>query len=251
MRVLRARVLQVQRAMGSHGARRPTGRSANGGLFGRILRLFALAVMFVTVSPLRGQGPAPAQPPPIELRGLADGPYARMEGKLQRTIFQIPILRVGVRVDPETQHKLAAIARGRDYSDARAQRAARAMLEAQDVLIVVEFQRTVSFERFMRAIQGDIRRAWEADLIPDADYQQISQALPEWFAPIEGRGMRAGDLLIYRLHPDSLRTRFMSAEGEIFIDRLDPGAVPRRTFLASYFAPDTRLRRALLQSLFD
>jgi hypothetical protein len=174
-----------------------------------------------------------------------------MEGTLHRTIFRVAVLRVGVRVDPETQRRLESIAAGRTYTDEAAQQVAGAMLDADDVLIVVEFQRSVSYERFMRAIEGDIRRARDANLVREADYRSALEALPTWFRPLEARGMRRGDLLVYRLHPDALQTRLITSEGQIWVDRIDVGPGPRRTFLASYFAPDSRLRRTLIRSLFD
>ena len=208
----------------------------------------ALAVL-VCVSPLAGQ----AAPEAID-ENLGSGPYASMGMLLEKSIFQVDILRLDVRFGPAATGQLDSLiaAAGPEAdSDELSDAVAAVALEARDALTSIEFRRDVGLARFLQGIRDNLERAEEGGLITPEEYESISRALPEWYAFLRERGIESGDRMLQRIRGDSLRTVYISAAGDTLLDQSDEGAHRRLAVLGGYFAPGSDFREGLVDSLLD
>lgn len=219
-----------------------------------VLGGLALGVGLMLATTSRAGAGVDAEPPPDTLRldtaSLATGPYARMEGLLERTIFQVDVLTLTLRVGPETAGRLEELAAGRQYSEARGDSAAALVLEARDVYARMRFHRDVSLEQLLDGIRDNMDRALDAGIIGAAGHGSIADSLGRWYAPLRERGVREEDAMIYRIRGDSLRVVYRSRDGRILLDQLRIGPAHRLSVLGGYFAPGADLRDDLLHSLF-
>jgi hypothetical protein len=214
-----------------------------------------LARTLTMVSCLLAVGGSPcrsacAQDPPIDMTSLGQGPGSAMSALLEKTIFKVDVLRLDLRLGPETQRELVAIIRGRAYSDELAGRIAVAALRTRDAWAAITFSRHVSLGRFVDGVDASLRCALAAGIITDANYHTVRQGLPRWFGFLEARGFQAGDQILYRITAAGLRTVFRSVEGQVLLDQIDQGSDPPLALLGGYFAPGSDFRALLIKSLF-
>jgi hypothetical protein len=170
--------------------------------------------------------------------------YAYMETLLEKTIFQVDVLTLQVWVGGEVAAPLRAL-EGKGASDAVRDSVARLAVHARDAWARITFERGVSLGQFVGGIEGNMRRAVEADLLSEATAQMILDSIPLWFSVLEDRGIEEGDRLLYRVSGDTLRTRFMTRSGEILVDQMDIGPERRLSVFGSYFAPGSEFRKGL------
>ena len=189
--------------------------------------------------------------PSLDSSELGQGRYAFMHMLLQKTILRINVATIEVRVDKPTQTRLAALACGQGYSDGLAEQLAHVAIASERAVVQMHFKRDVSLDRWMGGLRENLDQARKAGLIAPDIERKVSQGLPQWFAPLKGRGYQKGDRLIYAVAPDSLRTLVVSTDGQVFIDRTDNEQGTRRVVLASYFAPGSDFREPLLRSLLE
>jgi hypothetical protein len=78
----------------------------------------------------------------------------------------------------------------------------------------------------------------------------ISEGIPRWFAFLKERRILNGDQIHYRVRGDTLRTVYLSVDGERALDQTDVGAERRLAVLGSYLAPESSFRKGLIKSLF-
>jgi hypothetical protein len=212
--------------------------------------LIAAAGTLFLVGSIAGASMADGSLPSLDSPELARGPYATMHMLLQKTILSINVATIEVRVDPSTQTRLAALARGQNYSDELARQLANVAIEAQHAVVQMRFKRDVSLSRWMGVVRDNLEQARKAGLIGADLERQVGQGLPQWFSALKDRGYEKNDRLIYAVGPTSLRTVVVSAGGQVLVDRADSEQGTRRVVLASYFAYGSEFREPLLRSLF-
>ena len=193
----------------------------------------------------------PAPVPSLDAGDLAQGPYSSMHMLLKKTFLRISVANIDVRFDKPAQGRFVELARGQVYSDALAQQLAPVAISAARAVVQMQFLRDVSLDRWMGVVRDNLEQARRAGLITRELEQQVSQGLPQWFAPMRDRGYLKGDRLLYAVTPEALRTVVVSAGGQVLIDRSDTEQGVRRVVLPSYFAPGSDLREPLLRSLFE
>lgn len=198
--------------------------------------------------PLSGQ----AAPDAID-GNLGAGPNASMGMLLEKTIFQVDVLRLDVRLGPEATARLDSLLDARpgdaSSSDHLSDSIAAIALEARDALTSLEFLRDVGIDRFLEGIRDNLRRAVEGELITREEFEGISEALPGWYDFLRDRGIRSGDRMLQRIRGDTLRTVYISAAADTLLDQADTGAHRRVAVLGGYFAPGSDFREGLVESL--
>lgn len=188
-------------------------------------------------------------PPSLNAPDLAQGPYAAMHMRLQKTILKINVADIDVRVDRATQARFAQLAAGQGDSSALENQLAPIAIAAPRAVVQMQFVRDIPLNRWMGVVRDNVEQAREAGLISRDVERRVSDALPAWFAGLKDRGYLKGDRLVYSVTPDALRTAVVSAGGQVLLDMTQPGDEARRVVLASYFAPKSELREPLLRSL--
>lgn len=202
----------------------------------------------VAAAPAEEAGRAPRLA--MDTASLASGPGSEMEMLLEKSIFDVNVLRLRVRFGPETAARIGELAEGRDYSDALADSLAAVVLEARGMWARVRFLRGFGYDRFLEGTRENLEKAREAGIFDSETFERVSARLPEWYGFLEGRGIREGDVMRFRVRGDTIRTRFTAADGETLADRTDVDALQRLSVPARYFAPGTDFREGLIRSLF-
>jgi hypothetical protein len=189
--------------------------------------------------------------PSLDSPELAQGPYSSMHMLLQKTVLKIDVATVAVRVDRPTQAHFAELARGQQYSYPLDAQLAAAAIAAPHAVVQMQFVRDVPLNRWIGVVRDNLQLAREAGLITREIEQKVSNAIPQWFAPLAERGYQKNDRLIYSITPDTLRTVVVSAGGQVLLDLSDHEAGARRVVMASYFAPKSDTRELLIRSLLE
>ena len=177
--------------------------------------------------------------PSLDAPELAQGPYSSMHMLLQKTVLKIDVATVDVRVDRPTQAHFAELARGQQYSYPLDAQLASAAIAAPHAVVQMQFVRDVPLNRWIGVVRDNLELAREAGLITRDIEQKVSNAIPQWFAPLAERGYQKNDRLIYSVTPDTLRTVVVSAGGQPLLDLSDHEAGARRVVMAQSWASST------------
>lgn len=214
--------------------------------------LAALLLIPRTTPAWRSAGDATPQDAGLlsDTASLATGPYTRMHALLERTIFQVDVLTLEIRVDEETARALERIAAGNEYSERRANSVAAVMVGARDVFIRMCFQRGIGLDRLLDGIRENLASARDAGIVNPGTYEMLSDSLGPWYASLEDRGIREGDSMMYRIQGDSLRVVYRGVDGRVLLNQLRVSRARSLAVLGGYFAPDAELREGLVRSLF-
>jgi hypothetical protein len=205
------------------------------------------AVLLAPASLVRAGGALPS----LDAPELAQGPYSSMHMLLQKTVLKVNVATVDVRFDKATQAHFAELARGQQYSYPLDAQLAAAAIAAPHAVVQMQFVRDVPLNRWIGVVRDNLQLAREAGLITREIEQKVSNAIPQWFAPLAERGYQKNDRLIYSITPDTLRTVVVSAAGQLLLDLSDHEAGARRVVMASYFAPKSDTREPLIRSLLE
>lgn len=205
----------------------------------------AIAALWFPPVMVEGQAASADPAATFDTTGLADGPHSRACMLLERTIFQIDVLTVDLRFGSET------VTRIRRLIDAGAGRdsVAAVAMTSRNAYALIEFVRDVGMDRFIDGVRTDLRRAVDAGVIDGATYRQVSDNLPRWYGFLEGRDVREGDRLVYRVRGDTLHSGYRAADGEWLLQQTDVGPERRLAVLGSYLVRGSSFREGLLDSL--
>lgn len=194
---------------------------------------------------------ADAQSPPFDLSSLATGPFSGARMRLEKTFLDVDVATLEVRFGEGTQARLRSLAAGRGATKAVRDAVARAATDSDDAYVRLRFLRGFDFDRMKAETRKTVRCAWKAGYIERDDFELVVANFPTLFAFLARRGVRAGDALLYRIEGERLRTVYRTAKGQVLLDVAAEGAGPRRTMLASYFAPCSDFHRPLLDALLS
>jgi hypothetical protein len=166
---------------------------------------------------------------------------------LERTLFQVDVLTVELRLGPDVADRVRALVEAGASRDSIAE----TVLRSRDAWIRVEFVRDVAMDRFLDGVRQDLSRTVEAGIIPPRTYREISARLPRWYRFLDGRGIREGDELLYRVRGDTLHSGFRAASGERLMQQTQVGREHRLAVLGSYLVAGSSFRQGLIRSLLD
>jgi hypothetical protein len=208
--------------------------------------LLAAVVSPPAAAQTTGQPGARPSDPSTALGGT---PGSYMHALLQRTILRVDVLTVELCFDEPTGRRFAAIAARGRITGAAADSITALALAGTRAIGRVEFLRDIPLRDFIEGVDDDLRNAVDAGLVPDSVYRALSEGLPVWYAPLQRRGIRKGDILMYEMGREWVRTVFHSREGPALLDRTETGRARRNSPLATWLAPGSPFRTGLLRSL--
>jgi hypothetical protein len=122
-------------------------------------------------------------------------------------------------------------------------------LHSLDAWATLRFERGIGFERFIDGIREGVEVARREGHVDPSFAEDLSDSLPGWYAPLRWRGVREGDVMMYRIRGDTLRTVFRTVEGGVLVDQTDVGTQPRLAVLGGFFGRGSDFREGLLESL--
>jgi len=173
-----------------------------------------------------------------------------MHTVLEKTLLKVDVVNLDVWLGDEAAARLEDLISGQSYSDEISDSVGEIAIRSQGAFIRVEFLRNVSLEQFLDGAADNLKRVLKAGVLTEAEYEMISAGMPVWYAFLEERGIRDGDLMRYRIRGDTLTTQFLSVEGGLLMDQTDVGPERRRSVLGSYFVRKSDFREGLVKSLF-
>ena len=192
---------------------------------------------------------ASAQQPSMDHRGLGVGTCATMSMLLEKTIFNVDVMRLKIEFDKTTAAKFKRFAQGKRYSAAIEKKVSNIAYQVENAYVSSHFERDISLEDFVDAVRTSLSHAQKAGMIRRASQRKVSKKLPIWFGFLKKRGIKQGDRVLYRVRPNSLRTVYMSVDGKKLLDQVDRGKDPRLALLSGYFAPRADFREGLARSV--
>ena len=188
--------------------------------------------------------------PALEGGDLGQGPYAAMHMLLQKTVLNINVATIDIRVDKGTQSRFTQLAGGKPYSSELEHQLALAAIDARHAVVEMKFKRDIPLNRWIGVVKDGLEQARKAGLINKEVEERVGRSLADWFGALKDRGYQKDDRLIYAVMPDSVRSVVVSTGGQVFVDRVDTGHEGRRVVLGSYFATGSEFREPLLKSMF-
>jgi hypothetical protein len=207
------------------------------------LRAFGLLTALVP-------GPLAAQGIPMDTASFHWGRYAEADALLEKTIFRVDVARLRLRFGAETASGLEELLDGAQGSEQLADTVAGLAIHTLDAWAGLTFQRNVGFDRFLAGIRDGVKVARDAGLIDPVFARSLSDSLPVWYASLRERGVRDGDVMMYRIRGDTLRTVFRTVDGQVLVDQVDTGPQPRLSVMGGILAPGSDFRKGLLNSLW-
>jgi hypothetical protein len=187
---------------------------------------------------------------PVNTTGLAEGPFSSMDMLYERTIFNVDVLSLHMAFGPETAATFTELVGDGDYDGDTAERVAEAALASRDVLVRSRFLRDVSLDQFMDGLRDNLRRAREDGLLTPEQEETIRQETQAQYSILEGRGIREGETMWYRIRGDSLHVALEAVDGEILLEDRPVGPERRLAVLGGYLAAGSDFREKLVRSLF-
>lgn len=188
---------------------------------------------------------------PVDTTGLADGPFATMAMRYERTIFNVDILELEVGFDDGTAQTFSSLIQGRRYDDALAQRVVDAALVAPDVMVRTQFLRDVSLDQFLGGMRDNLRNARESGYLTEDEESLIARETTEGYSVLEDRGIRKDEVMWYRIRGDTLHVAFVALDGEVLVEDWPVGPERRMAVLGGYLAEGSDFREKLIRSLFQ
>jgi hypothetical protein len=208
---------------------------------------FVFAAMLVGLACVLHPGESAAQQQSIDRSGLEAEPAMRT--LLEKTIFKVDVAWLDIWFTPGVGQRLRSLASRRPGSARDS--IARVALDATDVLARLTFERDVGVDRFLDGLVTSTEKARDAGIITDAMLRDIRTSSSQWYAPLEARGIRDGDEMLYRIRGDTLRTVVRSADGTTLLDQTDVGPERRLAVLGGYLAPGGDFRDGLIDSVLN
>lgn len=200
---------------------------------------------------LGGQRLAAQEVVAMDTTSLARGRYSEASTLLEKTIFRIDVARLRVRFGTETAGALEALLAGRRASEALADTAVSLAVGSRDAWASLRFERDVGFDRFLDGVRGSVEAALRAGLI-DSDFAgSLVASFPTWYGSLESRGVREGDVMMYRIRGDTLRTVFQTFDGRVMVNQVDVAPQARVAVLGGFLSPGSDFREGLLRSLLE
>ncbi len=197
---------------------------------------------------LRAQAAPPA---PVDTAGLAQGPFAKMAMRYERTIFNVDILQLEVGFDDETARTFSSLVQGRSYDEVIAQQVVDAALAAPDVMVRTQFLRDVTLDQFLGGMRDNLRNARENGYLTTDEERVIARETTDGYAILADRGIRKNEVMWYRLRGDTLHVALVAGDGEVLVEDRPVGPERRMAVLGGYLSEGSDFREDLIRSLFQ
>ena len=191
-----------------------------------------------------GPTAAGAQSPPSYTAGLAEGRYASGCALLERTIFRVDVLEEHLRFGPETAEAIRRLAEAGASRDS----IAAAAMASRNAMVRTRFLRDIDTDRFIEGLRSDLRHVVDAGVIPPETFREISGNLPGWYSFLEGRGVREGDEIFYRIRGDTVRSGYRAGDGTWLLERTVVGPDRRLAVMGNHLVVGSGFREKLLDS---
>jgi hypothetical protein len=206
--------------------------------------LVAIALLLGVVPATGGEG-GPVTPDPPAAAADTTRAGLHLSALLEKTIFQVDVARLELRLGPPTAAQLRQLGRRHAPDRAPADSLAALVAGCREARAELTLVRDVGLGRFLEGVIADMARARDAGLLSRAGFREVAAGLPRWLAPLRAGGLAAGDRFLYTVAGDTLRTVYRRRDGTVVIDQTDQGPEHRRALLGGFVAPGAAFAGAL------
>jgi hypothetical protein len=133
-----------------------------------------LLVTLLAASTLAGD-PLPA----MEGGDLGQGPFATMHMLLQKTVLNINVATIDIRVDKGTQSRFTQLASGKPYSGDLEHQLALAAIDARHAVVEMKFKRDIPLNRWIGVVKDGLEQARKANLITKEVEEHVDRSLTD------------------------------------------------------------------------
>jgi hypothetical protein len=201
--------------------------------------------------PRGGVAQSPLAADPFVRLGSHLAPHFELSTLMEVTLLKIDVLTLTVRVPAATGERLRALARSGLPREALADSVARLVLASPRLQARQLLLRDVSVDRFLGGILETTRHAVNAGYVPAAYLASLEARLPPLFDFLAERGVRKGDEVFFEVRGGVSRTMYRDVTGDVLLDRTVDDADASRASIPAFFAPGTRFREGLINSLLE
>jgi len=206
-----------------------------------------IAMLLSLLSALAGCGsraPEPASPL------TAESCCREFDYVLEVTIFKIDVVRLNLRIDPETARRVAALTRSGDRTPGLEDSVAAELMQTPSAEARMTFLRGMSGQQFLDNTVATLHRLGEEGLLSSAEVEALDRSARTRFAFLDDSGIAAGDYLGQVLRGDTVTTNFLTLGGQQLMRDVQVGSEHRTALLGSYFARASDFRNGLLEQMF-
>jgi len=169
---------------------------------------------------------------------------------LEVTIFKIDVVRLNLRIDPETARGVAALITSGDRTPEIEDSVAVRLMQTPSAEARMTFLRGMSGQQFLDNTVGTLRRLGEEGLLSSAEVEALDRSTQTRFAFLDDSGIEAGDYLEQVLRGDSVTTTFVTSSGQQVMRDVQVGGEHRIALLGSYFGRTSDFRDGLLDQMY-
>jgi hypothetical protein len=173
-----------------------------------------------------------------------------MSTTLERRVLlgSADVLSIEIQFGSEVSSRLRTLVRQPGLPTGLADSIANTAMHSRDAFVEIRFLRDIGLGLFVQEARRTARRVCDAGVIDETTYKEISRNLPVWYSPLRNRGIKKNDRMSYRILNDTLRTVYRGESGEVYLDQINHGSVPRLTVLGGYFVEQSDFRDGLINS---
>ena len=177
--------------------------------------------------------------------------FAQFDYLLEKTMLKVDVLRLLLSVDERTAGRVATVVKGKERNRELEQSVVAQYLQAATASVKMSFQMGISYDRFVGSAEKTSKNLAKQGFLDKAAADMVTRDMAARFAFLQDRGIQEGDHLYYALRADSVRSRFVTVEGDTLLNDLRVGPERRIMLLGSYFAPKTNFHDGLLDQVFQ
>jgi len=178
--------------------------------------------------------------------------WDRMVFLLEKTLLKVDAATATIELDLATAARLEELGAGANELDKQLDRdmAAAVFDTVGELEVELRFHVSFSKDRFLKSSRESLQKAREAGYIDEATEDREVEEMPGRFEWMSEDGIHDGDVMLHSLKGDSVRTRFITADGVKQLDRIRVGPERRMTLLSAFFGEKSDFRKGLFESFY-
>jgi hypothetical protein len=184
-------------------------------------------------------------------RGVGEGRDSIMRTKFEVTFMKIDVADIEVRLTSRTAAGLAKHLEGEKPSDDVIAAIAEEVLEADTLMIRMNYLRDGDFDKLRRGFQRNLEDALKSDSIDEPEFETMWTELQQELSPLEGRGVKKGEDLVFRVEGTAMWIVILAVEGETLLSIARNGSEWARGVKGSFLGRESRFHKGLVRSLFE
>lgn len=182
--------------------------------------------------------------------GVGAAEHGVLSMRFEVTFMKIDVADVEALLTTADAARVEAVAAGERTGEAEAE--VEAILAGADpVVVAMRYVRDASFGRFTKGMASGIDAAHEGDQLSDAERRSVHDQFLVGLTPMEERGVKEGDTLVFRVEGNAVTMRVVDATGQRLAEASYEGDVYPRAVRGMYICCKSDFLEKLVRSAFE